>query len=71
MSDAFKELLANVPAAAAVIYVVTVFLKHVTEERSADRAMWENHLSKVVDRLDEMALVLKEISTRQRMGQGE
>ena len=53
------ELLANVPAAAAVIVTVGLFLKHITDQRDKDRNLWENHLSSSVKALTELTDIVK------------
>ena len=40
--------LTSVPAAVAVIAMARMFLKHISEQRALDRAIWENHLSKSI-----------------------
>ena len=54
-----EALVATVPAAAAVIVVVGMFLRFMAKERAADRDTWGNHLADTVralqrisDRLD-------------------
>ena len=56
-----SELLANAPAAAAVIVTVGLFLRHMASERDKDRTLWENHLSSSVRILQEMKDTLKEL----------
>lgn len=39
----------SVPAAAAVIVTVALFLRHIKGENERNRLTWENHLSKAID----------------------
>ena len=56
MSD---MLVANVPAAAAVIVTVGLFLRHIAEQRNKDRDLWANHLSSSVRALTELTDIIK------------
>ena len=74
-----SELLANAPAAAAVIVTVGLFLRHMSserdkdralqsEEREKDRTLYENHLSKSITVLEELAHIVKDMRDDIRFG---
>lgn len=52
--DWLPQFMVNVPVGAAVYLVVREFLTHIAAERAKDRALWENHLGKVVGTLDRL-----------------
>lgn len=63
-----NELLANVPAAAAVIITVGLFLRHMSEQRDKDRTLIENHLSSSVKVLAELTQIVKDMRDDIRFG---
>lgn len=63
-----SELLANAPAAAAVIVTVGLFLRHMSEQRNKDRTLIENHLSSSVKVLAELTQIVKDMRDDIRFG---
>ena len=63
-----SELLANAPAAAAVIITVGLFLRHMSEQRNKDRTLIENHLSSSVKVLAELTQIVKDMRDDIRFG---
>ena len=55
------QLLANVPAAAAVIVTVGLFLRHISGQSDKDRDLWANHLSSSVKALTELTDIVKSL----------
>ena len=55
------QLLTNLPASAAVIVVVGLFLKHMVSERAQDRIMWTNHLQDIAKTLDALREAITEL----------